>query len=168
MVNAKQDAVAAAAAADGKAEVDGSGTPTGTQNQAKRSWWYWRRSQNVNNNANAKTGKLEEKQEEKGKKILKIFITIIITILFPLTLENDQNAVATQTTRPNSPDISDRTLSKTDSTMNAENTSAIMDNMEDLSQASSKSESTDNKNKMERYKKSLRLSSESIVSYKIR
>ncbi|KAM7344657.1 phosphatidate phosphatase LPIN isoform 2-T6 [Cochliomyia hominivorax] len=140
MVNAKQDAVAAAAA-ENKAEVDG-GTPTGTQNQAKRSWWNWRRSQNVSNTTNTtKTGKLEEKQEEK---------------------ENDQNAVATQTTRPNSPDISERTLSKTDSTMNAENTSAIMDNMEDLSQASSKSESTDNKNKMERYKKSLRLSSESI------
>ena len=80
-------------------------------------------------------------------------------------LENDKTAVATQTTRPNSPDVSDdHTLSKTDSTMNAENTSAIMDNMEDLSQASSKSESTENKNKMERYKKSLRLSSESIVS----
>lgn len=107
-------------------------------------------------------------KRKKVKIYYKTFITIIITILFPLTLENDQNAVATQTTRPNSPDISDRTLSKTDSTMNAENTSAIMDNMEDLSQASSKSESTDNKNKMERYKKSLRLSSESIVSYKIR
>lgn len=107
-------------------------------------------------------------KRKKVKIYYKIFITIIITILFPLTLENDQNAVATQTTRPNSPDISDRTLSKTDSTMNAENTSAIMDNMEDLSQASSKSESTDNKNKMERYKKSLRLSSESIVSYKIK
>ncbi|XP_065367540.1 phosphatidate phosphatase LPIN3 isoform X3 [Calliphora vicina] len=145
MVNAKQDAVVAADAINKAEEVDG-GTPTGTQNQAKRSWWYWRRSQNVNstvsvaNNA-SKTGKLDEKQDDK---------------------ENDQNAVATQTTRPNSPDISDRTLSKTDSTMNAENTSAIMDNMEDLSQASSKSESTENKNKLERYKKSLRLSSESI------
>lgn len=87
---------------------------------------------------------------------------MLITISY--YLDNDQTAVATQTTRPNSPDVSDHTLSKTDSTMNAENTSAIMDNMEDLSQSSSKSESTESKNKMERYKKSLRLSSESIVS----
>lgn len=70
MVNAKQDAVVAADAIN-KAEVDG-GTPTGTQNQAKRSWWYWRRSQNVNSTANvannaSKTGKLDEKQDDKGK-----------------------------------------------------------------------------------------------------
>ncbi|XP_073813669.1 phosphatidate phosphatase LPIN isoform X4 [Musca autumnalis] len=148
MVNAKQDAVAAAAAeaeAANKADAE-AGTPTGTQNQAKRSWWYWRRSQNVNQaNATAplnsqKTVKIDDKQENL-----------------------DQTAVATtQTSRPNSPDLSDRTLSKTDSTMNAENTSAIMENMEDLSQASSKSESTGDKNKNEHYKKSLRLSSESI------
>ncbi|XP_075168983.1 phosphatidate phosphatase LPIN3-like isoform X2 [Haematobia irritans] len=144
MVNAKQDAVAAADAVN-KADAEG-GTPTGTQNQAKRSWWYWRRSQNANQttatSTNPKTVKIEDKSEDK---------------------EIDQTAVATtQTTRPNSPDLSDRTLSKTDSTMNAENTSALMENMEDLSQASSKSESTIDKNKNEHYKKSLRLSSESI------
>ncbi|XP_011290718.1 phosphatidate phosphatase LPIN1 isoform X4 [Musca domestica] len=146
MVNAKQDAAAAVAAeAANKADAE-AGTPTGTQNQAKRSWWYWRRSQNVNQAAavapanSQKSVKIEDKQENL-----------------------DQTAVATtQTSRPNSPDFSDRTLSKTDSTMNAENTSAIMENMEDLSQASSKSESTGDKNKNEHYKKSLRLSSEAI------
>lgn len=75
--------------------------------------------------------------------------------------------MATQTTRPNSPDISENTLSKTDSTLNAENTSAQVENLEDLSQASSKGEATSsNGNKNERYKKSLRLSSEAIVSKK--
>ncbi|XP_061401684.1 phosphatidate phosphatase LPIN2 [Musca vetustissima] len=145
MVNAKADAAAAAAAeaeaAANKTDTE-AGTPTGTQNQAKRSWWYWRRSQNVNQAPvnSQKSVKIEDKQENL-----------------------DQTAVATtQTSRPNSPDLSDRTLSKTDSTMNAENTSAIMENMEDLSQASSKSESTGDKNKNEHYKKSLRLSSEAI------
>uniref|UniRef100_A0A1I8P291 phosphatidate phosphatase n=1 Tax=Stomoxys calcitrans TaxID=35570 RepID=A0A1I8P291_STOCA len=145
-VNAKHDAaVAAAADAAIKADAEG-GTPTGAQNQAKRSWWNWRRNQNVNQTTTTstiqKTVKIEDKAEDK---------------------EIDQTAVATtQTTRPNSPDLSERTLSKTDSTMNAENTSALMENMEDLSQASSKSESTIDKNKNEHYKKSLRLSSESI------
>lgn len=102
--------------------------------------------------------------------LLLVFSLLIKTQLFVYFIiyefaEIDQTAVATtQTTRPNSPDLSDRTLSKTDSTMNAENTSALMENMEDLSQASSKSESTIDKNKNEHYKKSLRLSSESIVS----
>ncbi|XP_037893376.1 phosphatidate phosphatase LPIN2 isoform X3 [Glossina fuscipes] len=135
MTNAKHDVVAV-----NKSEVDAN-TPTSTQHQAKRSWWYWRRSQNPD----AKTAKLEDKAEER---------------------EADQAAVATQTTRPNSPDISDRTLSKTDSTVNAENTSAMVDNMEDLSQASSKGEGVIDSNnkriKNERFKKSLRLSSEAI------
>lgn len=74
----------------------------------------------------------------------------------------DQNAVATQTTRPNSPDVSDNTLSKTDSTLNAENTSAMVENLEDLSLASSTK--SDEHNKNERFKKSLRLSSDAIVS----
>uniref|UniRef100_A0A1A9WP08 phosphatidate phosphatase n=1 Tax=Glossina brevipalpis TaxID=37001 RepID=A0A1A9WP08_9MUSC len=138
MTNAKHDVVVV-----NKSEVDAN-TPTSTQNQAKRSWWYWRRSQNPD----AKTVKLEDKIEER---------------------EADQTAVATQTTRPNSPDISDPTLSKTDSTVNAENTSAMVDNMEDLSQASSKGEgvidNNNKRNKNEIFKKSLRLSSEAIVSH---
>lgn len=87
MVNAKQDAVAAAADVN-KSEVDG-GTPPGTQNQAKRSWWYWRRTQNVNNTAvptnnTSKTGKLEEKQEEKGRYtfnlVLQCFNSLVLAL----------------------------------------------------------------------------------------
>lgn len=57
MTNAKHDVVAV-----NKSEVDVN-TPTSTQHQAKRSWWYWRRSQNPD----AKTAKLEDKAEERGK-----------------------------------------------------------------------------------------------------
>jgi len=73
--------------------------------------------------------------------------------------DGDQAAVATQTSRPTSPDISDPTLSKSDSLVNAENTSALVDNLEELTMASNKSDEP-----KERYKKSLRLSSAAIVS----
>ncbi|XP_039955917.1 phosphatidate phosphatase LPIN3 isoform X3 [Bactrocera tryoni] len=123
-----------------KSEPDG--TTAGAGAQSKRSWWNWRRSQVGAVPNSAKIAKPDDKVDER---------------------DADQAAVATQTTRPNSPDISENTLSKTDSTLNAENTSAQVENLEDLSQASSKAEATSsNGNKNERYKKSLRLSSEAI------
>ncbi|XP_037956149.1 phosphatidate phosphatase LPIN1 isoform X2 [Teleopsis dalmanni] len=137
MTNAKQDAEAAVAACadnnkgDETIAIDAVG-------QSKRSWWYWRRPQT---GAQANTIiKSADKIDEK---------------------DADQTAVGTQTTRPNSPDVSDNTLSKTDSTLNAENTSALVENFEELSQISAKSESSQNI-KNERYKKSLRLSSDII------
>ncbi|XP_017469437.1 PREDICTED: phosphatidate phosphatase LPIN2 isoform X1 [Rhagoletis zephyria] len=132
MSNTKQDVAAL------KIEPDGGAT--GPSAQSKRSWWNWRRSQVGAVASSNKIIKPDDKVDER---------------------DADQAAVATQTTRPNSPDISENTLSKTDSTLNAENTSAQVENLEDLSQASSKGEeSTSNGN--ERYKKSLRLSSEAI------
>ncbi|XP_049307614.1 phosphatidate phosphatase LPIN3 isoform X4 [Bactrocera dorsalis] len=123
-----------------KSEPDG--TTAGAGAQSKRSWWNWRRSQVGAVPNSTKIAKPDDKVDER---------------------DADQAAVATQTTRPNSPDISENTLSKTDSTLNAENTSAQVENLEDLSQASSKAEATSsNGNKNERYKKSLRLSSEAI------
>ncbi|XP_053963858.1 phosphatidate phosphatase LPIN3 isoform X2 [Anastrepha ludens] len=134
MANAKQDGVAH------KNEPDGA--TAGVSAQSKRSWWNWRRSQVGATASSTKISKSEDKIDER---------------------DSDQAAVATQTTRPNSPDISENTLSKTDSTLNAENTSAQVENLEDLSQASSKGDpSSSNSNKNERYKKSLRLSSEAI------
>ncbi|XP_011182915.2 phosphatidate phosphatase LPIN2 isoform X3 [Zeugodacus cucurbitae] len=124
-----------------KSEPDGATVGAGAQ--SKRSWWNWRRSQVGAVPNSTKIAKADDKVDERDA--------------------NDQAAVATQTTRPNSPDISENTLSKTDSTLNAENTSAQVENLEDLSQASSKAEATSsNGNKNERYKKSLRLSSEAI------
>jgi len=79
--------------------------------------------------------------------------------LFESPPDGDQAAVATQTSRPTSPDISDHTLSKSDSLVNAENTSALVDNLEELTMASNRSDEP-----KERYKKSLRLSSAAIVS----
>ncbi|XP_030388240.1 phosphatidate phosphatase LPIN3 isoform X2 [Scaptodrosophila lebanonensis] len=100
--------------------------------QTKRSWWSWRRSQDAQpNHANIPVTKDEK--------------------------DGDQAAVATQTSRPNSPDISDITLSKSESVVNAENTSALVDNLEELTMGSSKSDEP-----KERYKKSLRLSSAAI------
>ncbi|XP_016970220.1 phosphatidate phosphatase LPIN2 isoform X4 [Drosophila rhopaloa] len=104
--------------------------------QTKRYWWSWRRSQDaVPNHVNNAHGLPLGKDEKDG----------------------DQAAVATQTSRPTSPDISDPTLSKSDSLVNAENTSALVDNLEELTMASNKSDEP-----KERYKKSLRLSSAAI------
>ncbi|XP_023036870.1 phosphatidate phosphatase LPIN3 isoform X4 [Drosophila willistoni] len=104
------------------------------EGQPRRSWWSWRRSQDavpIHSHPNAPIGK-----EDK---------------------DGDQLAVATQTSRPNSPDISDRTASKSDSLANPENTSALVDNLEELTMASNKSDEP-----KERYRKSLRLSSSAI------
>jgi len=83
----------------------------------------------------------------------------LILLLYSSPPDGDQAAVATQTSRPTSPDISDHTLSKSDSLVNAENTSALVDNLEELTMASNRSDEP-----KERYKKSLRLSSAAIVS----
>ncbi|XP_070070200.1 phosphatidate phosphatase LPIN3 isoform X3 [Drosophila takahashii] len=104
--------------------------------QTKRYWWSWRRSQDAAPNQLSSVHGLPLGKDEK---------------------DGDQAAVATQTSRPTSPDISDPTLSKTDSLVNAENTSALVDNLEELTMASNKSDEP-----KERYKKSLRLSSAAI------
>ncbi|XP_017061326.1 phosphatidate phosphatase LPIN3 isoform X4 [Drosophila ficusphila] len=104
--------------------------------QTKRYWWSWRRSQYAAPNQVEPGRDLPMGKDEK---------------------DGDQAAVGTQTSRPNSPDISDPTLSKSDSMVNAENTSALVDNLEELTMASNKSDEP-----KERYKKSLRLSSASI------
>ncbi|XP_052843397.1 phosphatidate phosphatase LPIN2 isoform X4 [Drosophila gunungcola] len=107
-----------------------------TVGQTKRYWWSWRRSQDAApNHVNSGHGMPLGKDEKDG----------------------DQAAVGTQTSRPTSPDISDPTLSKSDSLVNAENTSALVDNLEELTMASNKSDEP-----KERYKKSLRLSSAAI------
>ncbi|XP_060657060.1 phosphatidate phosphatase LPIN3 isoform X4 [Drosophila nasuta] len=116
---------------------------TDTVGQTKRSWWNWRRSQDAapnqpNNNKNATLDKVDKGQ-------------------YNFAEDGDQAAVSTQTSRPNSPDVSDPTLSKSDSLANAENTSALVDNLEELTMASNKSDEP-----KERYKKSLRLSSAAI------
>ncbi|KRG04414.1 phosphatidate phosphatase LPIN3 isoform X2 [Drosophila mojavensis] len=104
--------------------------------QTKRSWWSWRRSQDaVPNQAKIHKNDSISKDEKDG----------------------DQAAVSTQTSRPNSPDLSDPTLSKTDSLVNPENTSTQVDNLEELTMGSNKSDET-----KERYKKTLRLSSSAI------
>ncbi|XP_032573083.1 phosphatidate phosphatase LPIN2 isoform X1 [Drosophila sechellia] len=104
--------------------------------QTKRYWWSWRRSQDAAPNHLNNTHGMPLVKDEK---------------------DGDQAAVATQTSRPTSPDISDPTLSKSDSLVNAENTSALVDNLEELTMASNKSDEP-----KERYKKSLRLSSAAI------
>ncbi|KRJ98357.1 phosphatidate phosphatase LPIN2 isoform X4 [Drosophila yakuba] len=104
--------------------------------QTKRYWWSWRRSQDAAPNHLNNTHGMPLGKDEK---------------------DGDQAAVATQTSRPTSPDISDPTLSKSDSLVNAENTSALVDNLEELTMASNKSDEP-----KERYKKSLRLSSAAI------
>ncbi|KQS70882.1 phosphatidate phosphatase LPIN3 isoform X3 [Drosophila erecta] len=104
--------------------------------QTKRYWWSWRRSQDAAPNHLNNTHGMSLGKDEK---------------------DGDQAAVATQTSRPTSPDISDPTLSKSDSLINAENTSALVDNLEELTMASNKSDEP-----KERYKKSLRLSSAAI------
>ncbi|KAH8291115.1 hypothetical protein KR054_008825 [Drosophila jambulina] len=104
--------------------------------QTRRYWWSWRRSQAAAPNHVANAHGMPLGKDEK---------------------DGDQAAVATQTSRPNSPDISDPTLSKSDSLANAENTSALVDNLEELTMASNKSDEP-----KERYKKSLRLSSAAI------
>ncbi|KAH8261154.1 hypothetical protein KR044_004095 [Drosophila immigrans] len=115
-----------------------------TVGQTKRSWWNWRRSQEAapnqpnSNNKNATLDKVDKGQ-------------------YNFAEDGDQAAVSTQTSRPNSPDVSDPTLSKSDSLANAENTSALVDNLEELTMASNKSDEP-----KERYKKSLRLSSAAI------
>ncbi|XP_023172830.2 phosphatidate phosphatase LPIN3 isoform X3 [Drosophila hydei] len=104
--------------------------------QTKRSWWNWRRSQDAApNQAKIHKNGPMSKDEKDG----------------------DQAAVSTQTSRPNSPDLSDPTLSKSDSLVNAENTSTQVDNLEELTMGSSKSDES-----KERYKKTLRLSSSAI------
>ncbi|KAH8402112.1 hypothetical protein KR009_009839 [Drosophila setifemur] len=111
------------------AQIDNAG-------QTKRYWWSWRRSEeSVPSHAPHGLEMPPGKDEKDG----------------------DQAAVATQTSRPTSPDISDPTLSKSDSLANAENTSALVDNLEELTMASNKSDEP-----KERYKKSLRLSSDAI------
>ncbi|XP_034479387.1 phosphatidate phosphatase LPIN3 isoform X3 [Drosophila innubila] len=116
--------------------------PTDTVGQTKRSWWSWRRSQDaVPNQANNNIGKSAVKNVNLDKD----------------EKDGDQAAVSTQTSRPNSPDITDPTLSKSDSLVNAENTSALVDNLEELTMTSNKSDEP-----KERYKKSLRLSSAAI------
>ncbi|KAH8336730.1 hypothetical protein KR059_001849 [Drosophila kikkawai] len=104
--------------------------------QTRRYWWSWRRSQDAAPNHVGNAHGMPLGKDEK---------------------DGDQAAVATQTSRPNSPDISDPTLSKSDSLANAENTSALVDNLEELTMASNKSDEP-----KERYKKSLRLSSAAI------
>nr|ADX64767.1 GH21970p [Drosophila melanogaster] len=104
--------------------------------QTKRYWWSWRRSQDAAPNHLNNTHGMPLGKDEK---------------------DGDQAAVATQTSRPTSPDITDPTLSKSDSLVNAENTSALVDNLEELTMASNKSDEP-----KERYKKSLRLSSAAI------
>ncbi|XP_041447804.1 phosphatidate phosphatase LPIN2 isoform X3 [Drosophila obscura] len=109
----------------------------GPAGQTKRYWWSWRRSQEAAPNR-VSHGMGLGKDEKDGEQAA---------------------AVATQTSRPLSPtDISEPTPSKSDSLAeNAENTSALVDNLEELSMASNKSDEP-----KERYKKSLRLSSEAI------
>nr|XP_016943173.1 phosphatidate phosphatase LPIN2 isoform X4 [Drosophila suzukii] len=104
--------------------------------QTKRYWWSWRRSQDAAPNHGSNAHGMPLGKDEK---------------------DGDQAAVATQTSRPTSPDISDHTLSKSDSLVNAENTSALVDNLEELTMASNRSDEP-----KERYKKSLRLSSAAI------
>ncbi|KAH8276505.1 hypothetical protein KR026_005253 [Drosophila bipectinata] len=104
--------------------------------QTKRYWWSWRRSQDAAPSHVANAHGIPTGKDEK---------------------DGDQAAVATQTSRPTSPDITDPTLSKSDSLANAENTSALVDNLEELTMASNKSDEP-----KERYKKSLRLSSAAI------
>ncbi|XP_055837429.1 phosphatidate phosphatase LPIN3 isoform X2 [Episyrphus balteatus] len=131
------------AKAEGEVEGNTSGGVNATA--AKRSWWYWRRPA-TGSSGNLKNPKLDSKDEENKA----------------LGLDSDQAAVATQTSRPTSPDVSmsENTLSKTeDSTLNAENTSAAVDN-DELSQESMSSTKLALKN--EKFKKSLRLSSEAI------
>ncbi|XP_017960341.1 phosphatidate phosphatase LPIN3 isoform X4 [Drosophila navojoa] len=109
---------------------------TGHPGQTKRSWWSWRRSQDaVPNQAKMHKNGSISKDEKDG----------------------DQAAVSTQTSRPISPDMSDPTLSKTDSLVNPENTSTQVDNLEELTSGSNKSDEP-----KERYKKTLRLSSSAI------
>ncbi|KAM8714331.1 hypothetical protein ACLKA7_014460 [Drosophila subpalustris] len=127
------------AVGDDKPEAAHQTDPAG---QTKRSWWSWRRSQEAvpnqaNNNINKSAAK--DVNLDKDEK------------------DGDQAAVSTQTSRPNSPDITDPTLSKSDSLVNAENTSALVDNLEELTMTSNKSDEP-----KERYKKSLRLSSAAI------
>ncbi|XP_034120513.1 phosphatidate phosphatase LPIN2 isoform X4 [Drosophila guanche] len=109
----------------------------GPAGQTKRYWWSWRRSQDAAPNR-VSLGLSPGKDEKDGEPAA---------------------AVATQTSRPLSPtDMSELTPSKSDSLAeNAENTSALVDNLEELSMASNKSDEP-----KERYKKSLRLSSEAI------
>ncbi|XP_017838115.1 phosphatidate phosphatase LPIN2 isoform X1 [Drosophila busckii] len=113
---------------------------TDTVGQTKRSWWSWRRSQEAVPSQNPALSAHKQSSPAKDEK------------------DGDQAAaVSTQTSRPNSPDISERTLSKSDSLVNPENTSALVDNLEELTMSSNKSDEP-----KERYKKSLRLSSASI------
>ncbi|KAH8284612.1 hypothetical protein KR018_005455 [Drosophila ironensis] len=99
-----------------------------TAGQTKRSWWYWRRSQEAAPNPANAALEVPAGTEER---------------------DDDVGASA------DSPDISDPTPS--DSLANAENTSALVDNLEELTMASNKSDEP-----KERYKKSLRLSSAAI------
>ncbi|XP_034655019.1 phosphatidate phosphatase LPIN2 isoform X1 [Drosophila subobscura] len=109
----------------------------GPAGQTKRYWWSWRRSQDAAPNR-VSHGLSPGKDEKDGEPAA---------------------AVATQTSRPLSPtDMSELTPSKSDSLAeHAENTSALVDNLEELTMASNKSDEP-----KERYKKSLRLSSEAI------
>lgn len=105
----------------------------------------------------------------------------MVTVEEPLDADGT-TATGTGTGHDPTSDMSERTISKTDSNMNNENTSAaFVENLEDLSQASiskcdevgtgvrtvSSNESTETHKvepKAEMYKKSLRLSSNAIVS----
>ncbi|XP_016957370.1 phosphatidate phosphatase LPIN2 isoform X1 [Drosophila biarmipes] len=125
---------------EGKCLVEGEKQEAAAQadnvGQTKRYWWSWRRSQDAAPNHVTNAHGMPLGKDEK---------------------DGDQAAVATQTSRPTSPDISDPTLSKSDSLVNAENTSALVDNLEELTMASNRSDEP-----KERYKKSLRLSSAAI------
>ncbi|XP_026842791.1 phosphatidate phosphatase LPIN3 isoform X5 [Drosophila persimilis] len=109
----------------------------GPAGQTKRYWWSWRRPQDVA--PNRVSHDLAPSKDEKDG--------------------DNAAAVATQTSRPLSPtDNSEPTPSKSDSLAeNAENTSALVDNLEELTGATNKSDEP-----KERYKKSLRLSSAAI------
>ncbi|XP_033234641.1 phosphatidate phosphatase LPIN3 isoform X2 [Drosophila pseudoobscura] len=109
----------------------------GPAGQTKRYWWSWRRPQDVA--PNRVSHDLAPSKDEKDG--------------------DNAAAVATQTSRPLSPtDNSEPTPSKSDSLAeNAENTSALVDNLEELTSATNKSDEP-----KERYKKSLRLSSAAI------
>ncbi|XP_064544235.1 phosphatidate phosphatase LPIN3 isoform X2 [Drosophila montana] len=115
--------------------------PTDNVGQTKRSWWIWRRSQDAVPSQVNGADKKHQNSAALGKD----------------EKDGDQAAVSTQTSRPNSPDISDPILSKSDSLGNVENTSALVDNLEELTMGSNKSDEP-----KERYKKTLRLSSAAI------
>lgn len=112
--------------------------------------------------------------------IVSIDVVALTTEEMMATVEDTLDATATATGHDRTPDVSEMTFSKSDSMMNNENTSAaFVENLEDLSQASipkgdemggvgsssSPSDATHKpKTRKEKYRKTLRLSSDAIVS----